>query len=175
MNLRIVYITVLTLLLPFIVSAQQTDQEATTGNNEKNVIEEIQEASEGKINIVIPDDILQLILSTPKIGQQRPAGQQSRHHSAKRTGYRIQVFSDGHNPASLQARAKARANAISARLPKYRGQVYTCSRSPNWYTTVGNFSSLSEANAALSELRRTFPAFSSEMRVIKSSIVIVNK
>ena len=62
MNLRIVYITVLTLLLPFIVSAQQTEQEATTGNNEKNVIEEIQEASEGKINIVIPDDILQLIL-----------------------------------------------------------------------------------------------------------------
>ena len=143
-------------------------------HNEKNALESIEEESDGKIHINLSDELTQLLFATPKVGPSKNTSQNyQKQHGAKRTGYRIQVFSDGHNPSSLQARARARGNAIAARLPKYRGQVYTFSRSPNWYTTVGNFSSLSEANSALRELRRAFPSFASEMRVVKSSIVIL--
>lgn len=90
----------------------------------------------------------------------------------KGPGYRIQVFSDGSNPSTLQSRAKARGNAIVAKFPKYKGQVYSFSSSPNWYTRVGNFKTSEEASKALSELKRAFPSFAGEMRVVKSQVVI---
>ena len=91
----------------------------------------------------------------------------------KMSGFRIQVFSDGRNQHSLERRAKARGNAIAARFPKYRGQVYTSSSSPNWYTRIGNFRTQAEAQAAIAELKRAFPQFASEMRVVKSQIVVI--
>ena len=90
-------------------------------------------------------------------------------------GFRIQVFSDGSNQATLQTRAKARGNAIVAKFPKYRGQVYSFSKSPNWYTQVGNFLTQEEANKALAELKRAFPNFANEMRVVKSKVTIIKK
>ena len=91
----------------------------------------------------------------------------------KLQGYRIQVFSDGRNPTTLQARARARGNAIVAKFPKYRGQVYSFSQSPNWYTRIGNFQTSEEANKALKELKNAFPGFAAEMRVVKSTITII--
>lgn len=154
------------------VSSAVAQEPLPAKSPEKNPIEVIEEQSEGNVSIQMPEDLLEQILSTPKAGPKSQGASQHRSKArAHLSGYRVQVFSDGHNPSSLQARARARGSAIAARLPKYRGQVYTYSRSPNWYTAVGNFESLGEANAALNELRRAFPAFASEMRVVKSSIV----
>ena len=75
--------------------------------------------------------------------------------------------------ATLEARAKARGSAILAKLPKYRGQVYTYSSSPNWYTRVGNFRTNAEASAALTEMKKAFPNFASEMRIVKCQIVVI--
>lgn len=126
-------------------------------------LEQIQSQSNGNVTISIPDDIAQEIFSQPKPQNKKGSG------TAKRTVvYRIQVFSDGRNQSTLQSRAKARGNAIIAKLPKYRGQVYTFSRAPNWFTQVGNFKSQEEAASALVELKRAFPGFASEMRVVRS-------
>lgn len=154
------------------VSSAVAQEPLPAKSPEKNPIEVIEEQSEGNVTIQMPEDLLEQILSIPKVGSRtQGASQHKGKGKAHLSGYRVQVFSDGHNPSSLQARARARGSAIAARLSKYRGQVYTYSRSPNWYTAVGNFESLGEANAALQELRRTFPAFAPEMRVVKSSIV----
>ncbi len=75
----------------------------------------------------------------------------------KLSGFRIQVFSDGRNQHTLEARAKARGSAILAKFPKYRGQIYTYSSSPNWYTRV----------------KKAFPNYASEMRVVKCQIVVI--
>lgn len=152
---------------------------STTQDNDStalNPIEKIVEDSEGNVEILISQDLMDKILKTPTAhkkshtGTGRPA---IRPGINKMSGYRIQVFADGRNQASLEARAKSRGAAISARLPKYRGQVYTFSSSPNWYTRVGNFRSQSEANEALSELRSAFPSFANEMRVVKCQIVVI--
>ena len=90
-------------------------------------------------------------------------------------GFRIQVFSDGRNQATLQSRAKARGTAIVAKFPKYRGQVYSFSKSPNWYTQVGNFLTQKEADKALAELKKAFPNLANEMRVVKSFVTIIKK
>jgi len=147
---------------------------AVGANDEKidNVVEKIERESNGNISIEIPPAILELILqkSAPK-----PSIQEIRPGINKLSGFRIQVFSDGRNQHTLEARAKARGSAILARFPKYRGQVYTYSSSPNWYTRVGNFRTNAEANAALAELKRAFPNYASEMRVVKCQIVVIKQ
>ncbi|MCH5232446.1 MAG: SPOR domain-containing protein [Muribaculaceae bacterium] len=137
-----------------------------------NPIEKIENESDGRINIEIPESILELLL--------QPSSNKSSHSNLKPgvnklAGYRIQVFGEGRNPNTLESRAKARGNAILAKFPKYKGQIYTFSNAPNWYTRIGNFMTVAEANSALTELKQAFPSFSNEMRVVKSQIVIIKQ
>ena len=137
-----------------------------------NVVEKIMEESNGNITIDIPAPILDAILheSTGK-----KANTDLKNGINKVGGYRIQVFSDGRNQSTLESRAKARGNMILSKFPKYKGQIYTYSSSPNWYTRIGNFRTASEANSALTELKKAFPNLSSEMRVVKSQIVVIKQ
>lgn len=139
-------------------------------NNNHNIIDKIERESKGEITIDIPQNILDLIMRQPakkeNSGSIKPGVN-------KLSGFRIQVFSDGRNQSTLEARAKARGSAILAKFPKYRGQVYTYSSSPNWYTRVGNFRTNAEASAALTEMKRAFPNFASEMRIVKCQIVVI--
>lgn len=152
--------------VPSVVVAQQRQDDTPS------VVEIIEEESEGRITIDIPPEILQLILEAEeKPSQHQHTGNKTGYNKAN--GYRIQVFSDGRNQHSLESRAKARGNAILAKFPKYRGQIYSYSASPNWYTRVGNFRSANEANQALAELKSAFPGFASEMRVVKTQIVVL--
>ena len=144
--------------------------EKTDGKN--NVVTKIEAESGGNIMIDIPPSILELIL-TPNAP--KPTTQEIKPGINKLSGFRIQVFSDGRNQSTLEARAKARGSAILAKFPKYRGQIYTYSSSPNWYTRVGNFRTLNEANSALAELKHAFPSYASEMRVVKCQIVVIKQ
>lgn len=140
-----------------------------------NAIEKIMEQSDGNIQIDIPEGLLEIILqSTPSTG--KGSGASNLKSGINRlNGYRIQVFSDGRNQSTLESRAKARGKAVLSKFPKYKGQVYTTSSSPNWYTRVGNFRTTEEANKALSELKTAFPSFAGEMRVVKSPIILIKK
>lgn len=124
----------------------------------------------------IPEDILSNLETNPGLLKKPGSSPQKRRGEAavhKQQGFRIQVFSDGRNPSTLQARAQARGNAIIAKFPKYRGQIYSFSSAPNWYTRIGNFRTSQEAQKALEELKRAFPNFAAEMRVVKSKITII--
>lgn len=135
-----------------------------------NPVEKIMEESGGNITIDIPAPILESILIT-QTGKK--GGAELKSGINKVAGYRIQVFSDGRNQSTLESRAKARGNMILSKFPKYKGQIYTFSSSPNWFTRVGNFRTAAEANSALTELKKTFPGLASEMRVVKSQIVVI--
>lgn len=152
----------------FIVPAQIIEPDTKSG-----IIERIEEQSDGNVEIVIPENILRLILIEPESKKPAEHKDNIRPGINKLQGFRIQVFSDGRNQHSLESRAKARGSAIVAKFPKYRGQVYTYSSSPNWYTRIGNFRNQQEATSALQELKRAFPSFATEMRVVKSQIVII--
>lgn len=152
----------------FIVPAQIIEPDTKSG-----IIERIEEQSDGNVEIVIPENILRLILIEPESKKTAEHKDNIRPGINKLQGFRIQVFSDGRNQHSLESRAKARGSAIVAKFPKYRGQVYTYSSSPNWYTRIGNFRNQQEATSALQELKRAFPSFATEMRVVKSQIVII--
>lgn len=150
-------------------------QEPAGEENGNPISEAIEQSSAGTVTVDIPDDLLQLIINgAPRHSISRPSGphKPKTPQVGKARGWRIQVFADGRNPSTLGARARARGNAIVARFPKYRGQVYTFSTSPNWYTRIGNFRTAAEANAALAELKRAFPAFAAEMRTVQCTVIL---
>ena len=137
-----------------------------------NPLEKIQGYSDGQIKIEIPSSLFDVIFES-NIGKH--GNSDLKPGINKVSGYRIQVFSDGRNQNTLESRAKARGNAILSKFPKYKGQIYSFSHSPNWYTRVGNFRTSAEANSALSELKKAFPGFASEMRVVKSQIILIKQ
>lgn len=164
------------LCAPFAVAQQQEPE------SKPNIAETIQQESAGQIIIDIPEELQKELFEEPAVksapnpgasANRGNRGQSSAKKPGKITtqGFRIQIFGDGRNQATLKSRASARANAVCSRFPQYRGQVYSFSKAPNWYTRVGNFKTREEANRALMQLKRAFPAFASEMRVVKSSIV----
>ncbi len=168
---------ILSLLICFIFSAVATAQ--TSSSAQKNIVEQIEEKSGGNVEIDIPDNIMSYLMPVKKAIKETTAGTKRQtnnySHGPKQTnGFRIQIFSDGRNQSTLQSRANARANAVLTKFPKYRHQIYSFSKAPNWYTRVGNFKTQKEASDALAELRRAFPAFAGEMRVVKSAIVVVD-
>ncbi|MBD5328837.1 MAG: SPOR domain-containing protein [Bacteroides sp.] len=160
---------------PLTAAAQSVSSSEDT-HVSSNVIERIETASGGNVEIEIPSDILHLLVSPPTAPKKNVEVKRQPNLKPginKIRGFRVQVFADGRNQNTLESRVKMRANAISARFPKYRGQVYTFSHSPNWYCRVGNFQTQKEAAAALVELKRAFPAFAGEMRVVNSEIVVI--
>ncbi|MCH5222926.1 MAG: SPOR domain-containing protein [Muribaculaceae bacterium] len=136
------------------------------------IVEQIMIESDSIITIDIPPAILENILKKAPTG---PAPKLAKPGVNKTNGYRIQVFSDGRDPSTLESRAKARGRTVLARFPKYRGQVYTTSSAPNWFTRVGNFETSEEAKKALAELKSAFPSFAGEMRIVKSPIIVIKK
>jgi len=86
-------------------------------------------------------------------------------------GYRVQVFSDN-NVRTAKAEAASKQRVISARFPQY--QTYVRYTSPYWRLKVGDFRTQQEANAAAEELRKAFPAYSKEIRVVRDRISLPN-
>lgn len=167
--------TVLSIAISLPSTAQSyLSQTEEIQNETPDAIEKIVSESEGNVEIIVDDELKNKILTPPESHKRQNNDHQgARPGINKMQGYRIQVFSDGRNQHSLESRAKARGNAIIAKFPNYRGQVYTFSSSPNWYTRVGNFRTSGEANEALDQLKRAFPSFANEMRIVKCQIVII--
>lgn len=165
--MRFNFCTYFKMLIPAALLSGWVFSSFADGPEYENIVERIEAESGGNVIIEIDDDLLDKILTDPGVAVRK---KEVKDPNAQRNGFRIQVFSDGRNQSSLEARAKARGNAIVARFPKYRGQVYTYSSAPNWYTRIGNFRNEEEAQKALDELKRSFPNFSSEMRVVRSKI-----
>ena len=91
----------------------------------------------------------------------------ARPTNGRSAGYRVQVFSDN-NVRTAKAEAASKQRIISARFPQY--QTYVKYTSPYWRLKVGDFRTQQEANAAADELRKAFPAYSKEIRVVRDRI-----
>ncbi|MDE6291686.1 MAG: hypothetical protein K2M16_09145, partial [Muribaculaceae bacterium] len=73
------------------------------GPEYENIVERIVAESNGNVIIEIEDDLLDKILTDPGVAVRK---KQTVDPNAQRNGFRIQVFSDGRNQSSLEARAK---------------------------------------------------------------------
>lgn len=82
-------------------------------------------------------------------------------------GYRVQLFSDN-NSRTAKNEARAKERRVVARFPQYRS--YVMFKAPYWRLRVGDFRTQQEANAAADEIKRAFPSYSKEIRVVQDRI-----
>lgn len=78
--------------------------------------------------------------------------------------YRIQVYSDN-NRQTAKANAEYRKRLVEQRIPEIQG--YVTYDAPYWRVRVGDFQNESEALAAMKMIKSKFPAFASDIRIVK--------
>lgn len=91
----------------------------------------------------------------------------SRQKAGKTAGYRVQVYADN-NARSAKTEARQRERAISQAFPAYA--TYVSYVSPYWRLRVGDFHSTYEAEKAAAEIRRAFPRYAREVRVVRDHV-----
>lgn len=84
-----------------------------------------------------------------------------------RSGYRVEVFADN-NVRTAKVAAANRKRQLQARLPQYK--VYLVFEAPFWRVRIGDFTSRSEAESALAEVRRVMPGQKSGLRIVRCTI-----
>lgn len=84
-----------------------------------------------------------------------------------RAGYRIQVFDDN-NVRTAKQEAQNRRLQIMSRFPDLN--AYISFNSPYWRVKVGDFTTRSEAEAVMAEIRQQFPAMAQSLRIVRDRI-----
>lgn len=131
------------------------------------IIEHISEG--GRNSVDLPDALRQRLVKVEETAQEADEREENavKAHPSSRTGFRVQVFSDN-NPRTAKSEAGSKQRAIASRFPQY--QTYLRYTSPYWRLKVGDFRTRQEADDAAAELRKAFPAYSKEIRVVKDRI-----
>lgn len=91
----------------------------------------------------------------------------ARPSAAKVVGYRVQIFADN-NSRTAKGEARLRERALNASFPIYG--TYVTYASPYWRLRVGDFKSQYEAEKAADDIRRAFPKYSKEVRVVRDRV-----
>lgn len=188
MNLKY-YICLLALLICVLpVSAQETatvisvSVETDDGDGQSapvaSIVGRLRQATSG-VSVDAPELLLQRALknvddATGSTDEQMPAvdeddgdGEKTRQVRGKMVGYRVQVFADN-NVKSAKTEARQRERAISQSFPDYG--TYVSYASPFWRLRVGDFRSQYEAEKAAAEIKKQFPRYAREVRVVRDRV-----
>jgi len=92
-----------------------------------------------------------------------------RTKSGKIVGYRVQVFADN-NARSAKVEARQRERAVGQAFPSYA--TYVSYASPYWRLRVGDFRSQYDAEKAADQIRKAFPRYAREVRVVRDRISV---
>lgn len=139
----------------------------------KTSITDLLMSTEGVIIIQpsgLSERLLPVITDTSRPSQPSYSGSSSNstHQNVKQPArqtiaWRVEVFADNSRNAKNQATARRRN--MQQRFPQYPSALEY--ESPFWRVNVGAFNSRSEAEAAMSEIRRAFPAYAPYLRIVR--------
>lgn len=125
----------------------------------------------GKAQLVVtqPDELARrLVVVREQVAQSAPQPAEATAEEAGTvSGYRVQLFS-GNSARSAKATADYRAAAVKADFPEWA--TYVTYSAPYWRLRVGDFLTSEEANAALVLLRKQYPAYAGEMRLLRDKV-----
>lgn len=130
---------------------------------------------DSRISVEAPEALLDRVV---KVGMAEEtevddAEAQESEHTVVRTkggktvGYRVQVYADN-NARSAKTEARQRERAVGQAFPELG--TYVSYVSPYWRLRVGDFKSQYDAEKTASDLRRTFPRYAKEVRVVRDRI-----
>lgn len=155
----------LTVILSLLLAGTSATIQAET-----EIVTIVDHITSGNSNIVTqPDEMLKRLLPVESPVEEEVKEEPVRPVNGRMAGYRVQVFSDN-NARTAKNEARSKQRVISSRFPKY--QTYVMYTSPYWRLKVGDFRTQQEANAAADELRKAFPSYSKEIRVVRDRVNI---
>lgn len=123
--------------------------------------------SDSVSTVTVPEALMERL--RPHEGEPESSGETAKPRNGM-AGWRVQVFSDN-NPRTAKNEARAKEQTVAAKFPQYR--TYKRYQAPYWRLHVGDFRTQAEAQNAAAEMRRAFPAFSREIRIVKARINVV--
>ncbi len=136
---------------------------------ETEIVTIVDHITSGTTNIVTqPEQLLKRLLPV-EVVEEEVKEEVARPTNGRMAGFRVQVFSDN-NARTAKSEARSKQRVISSRFPQY--QTYVMYTSPYWRLKVGDFKTQQEANNAADELRRAFPSYSKEIRVVRDRVNI---
>ncbi len=158
-------LTIVFAVLLLTAGIQRLRAEETERQAEPPIVTHILEA-DSSVEIVMPEGLkLRLQYTEPE----KTPNSQARGRNGV-AGFRIQVFSDN-NVRTAKNEARKREMTIASRFGHYR--TYKIYSAPYWRVRVGDFRSQQDAESAAADMRRAFPAFSKEIRVVRDRVNIV--
>lgn len=122
----------------------------------------VEDFTSDSVNIIIQDDDIARVLEYGSL-------EKKQEKRVGNIGYRVQVFSDN-NVRTARNEARLKQRNIRARFPQY--ESYVTYNQPYWRLRVGDFRTQEEAAAFMAQLRKAFPAYAREMRVVRDKIRI---
>lgn len=92
---------------------------------------------------------------------------ETRHKGGKTIGYRVQVYADN-NVRSAKSEARQRERMVGGTFPQW--DTYVTYASPYWRLRIGDFRTQYEAEKAAADIRRQFPRYAKEVRVVRDRV-----
>lgn len=123
----------------------------------------------GKVSVSQPTELTKRLdrVEEDQATNQDSDSQSSTVQTRGKNGFRVEVFADN-KVQTAKAQAASKKRLLQARLPQYR--VYLVFEAPYWRVRLGDFTNRTAAEAAMSEVRQAFPSFSTDLRIVRSSI-----
>lgn len=103
----------------------------------------------------------------PDTDNDQDADRPAQISKGKTVGYRVQIYTD-QNVRTGKSEARTRERIVGGAFPQY--STYVSYSSPYWRLRVGDFRSQQEANKAAAEIKRAFPRFARDIRVVRDRI-----
>lgn len=171
MNKRLSFYTVLSVCL-LTVFCRFTATAQFRVDSLKTSITELLKSTEGVI-LMQPEELSERMLPvvpdysrpTSNAGVETTTTPQNVRQPARpAVAWRVEVFAD--NSRNAKSQATARRRNMQQRFPQYPSSL--AYDSPFWRVNVGAFSSRSEAEAAMSEIRSAFPSYAPYLRIVRN-------
>lgn len=176
------YRSLLTLLtacsLPLAQYAQEPAADTPVPEEEAGIVARVNDPASA-VYFEMPRALLERVTAAPDTNgdENRESGTEAEDEAdkpakargAKSVGYRVQVYSDN-NARTAKGTARQRERVISGAFPQYG--TYVTYASPYWRLRVGDFRSQYDAEKAAAEIKRAFPSFGREVRVVRDRVNI---
>lgn len=155
--------TTIILMALAICPAVSADNEATVSQLTQHI------EADSIIEVIAPAALEQRLISTESGDESSHATEVKPGTAVRAGGYRVQVFSDN-NARSAKTEARGRARNISSRFPQHR--TYVVYNAPFWRLKVGDFRNQQDAQQFADEIKRAFPSYSREVRVVRDRVSV---
>ena len=145
--------------------------DAQTSRQKNEILKELNSRGPGKGNVTVyEDESIKQILGRP-MGPPRTiySDAEGSVQYYKMRGFKIQAFS-GNDQRTSRDEANRKQSLIKNQYPDHEAVVLF--ETPFWRLRVGNFQSRPEAEAALQQLRESFPSFGKEMYIVVDEVKI---